>query len=51
MLQLHNLLVSKWRQWRRKPSGKNLMLTLYYALTGIKITKTYWKGEVPVEYF
>jgi len=20
MLQLHNLLVSKWRQWRRKPS-------------------------------
>jgi len=19
MLQLHNLLVSKWRQWRRKP--------------------------------
>jgi len=26
MLQLHNLLVSKWRQWRRKPS-------VFYGIT------------------
>jgi len=30
MLQLRNLLVSKWRQWRRKPSGKDFMVTVYY---------------------
>jgi hypothetical protein len=31
MIELHNLLVSKWRQWRRKPSGKDFMLILYFS--------------------
>jgi len=32
MLQLHNLLVSKWRRRRRKPSEKDFMLTLYIGI-------------------
>jgi len=53
MLQLHNLLVSKWHQWRRKPSGKDFMLTLYFKLpkgpptllkTNFKVFYDFWAG-------
>jgi hypothetical protein len=34
MLQLHNLLVSKWPQNKYLESGKDFMLTLYISLLG-----------------